>query len=126
MENAKDKRAEIGVLGTGRMGQRLAAMFASAGRNVILGSRDSAKAVEIAEALASPTLRGGSNAEAARAPAVLPAIFIRDGLLEGVLRPASPPVSLGYQDGGLLASSADGLGTRRFTYDGAGRLIRVE
>lgn len=82
MENAKDKQAEIGVLGTGRMGQRLAAMFASAGRNVILGSRDSDKAVEIAEALAIPTLRGGSNADAARAQAVLPAVFIRDGLLE--------------------------------------------
>ena len=31
---------EIGVLGTGRMGSRLAAMFARAGRNVVLGSRD--------------------------------------------------------------------------------------
>jgi 8-hydroxy-5-deazaflavin:NADPH oxidoreductase len=82
MEATKDGPAEIGILGTGRMGQRLATMFALAGRRVILGSRDMARAEAIADSLAIPTLRGGSNAEAARAPAVLPAIFIRDGLLD--------------------------------------------
>jgi 8-hydroxy-5-deazaflavin:NADPH oxidoreductase len=62
------------------MGSRLAVMFASAGRKVLLGSRDSEKSAAIVESLNIPTLRAGSNAQAVRAPAVLPAIFIRDGL----------------------------------------------
>ncbi len=73
---------ELGVLGTGRMGTRLAAMFARAGRNVILGSRDPDRAAAIVDELAIPTLRAGRNADAVRAPAVLPAIFLRDGLLD--------------------------------------------
>lgn len=81
MSRSQDWNAEIGVLGTGRMGQRLAAMFARAGRRVILGSRDSSKAEAIASSLNFPTLRGASNCEAVRAPVVLPAIFLRDGLL---------------------------------------------
>jgi predicted dinucleotide-binding enzyme len=71
---------ELGVLGTGRMGQRLAAMFARAGRKVILGSRDPDRASAIVESLAIPTLRAGRNACALDAPAILPAVFIRDGL----------------------------------------------
>jgi NADPH-dependent F420 reductase len=82
MDRSQEWNAEIGVLGTGRMGQRLAAMFARAGRRVILGSRDSGKAEDIASSLDLPNLRGGSNCEAIRAPAVLPAIFLRDGLLD--------------------------------------------
>ncbi len=35
----KRQPAEIGVFGTGAMGTRLAAMFARAGRTVVLGSR---------------------------------------------------------------------------------------
>ena len=73
---------ELGVIGTGRMGTRLAAMFARAGRRVILGSRDSDRATEIAEALAIPTLSGGTNAQALSAPVILPAVFIRDGLID--------------------------------------------
>jgi len=73
---------EIGVLGTGRMGSRLAAMFARAGRKVILGSRDSDRAAEIVRKLAIPTLRAGCYSDAIRAGAILPAIFIRDGLLD--------------------------------------------
>ena len=82
MNRATDFEEDIGILGTGRMGQRLAAMFARAGRRVILGSRDSARAESIADSLAIPSLRGGSNADALRAPAILPAVFLRDGLLD--------------------------------------------
>jgi len=73
---------EIGVLGTGRMGSRLAAMFARAGRNVVLGSRDSDRASAIVEKLGLETLRAGCYSDAVRAPAILPAVFIRDGLLD--------------------------------------------
>lgn len=73
---------EIGVLGTGRMGQRLAAMFARAGRRVLLGSRDPDRAQAIVEALDIPTLRASRNGCALEAPAILPAVFVRDGLFE--------------------------------------------
>jgi predicted dinucleotide-binding enzyme len=73
---------ELGVVGTGRMGSRLAAMFARAGRRVVLGSRDSDRAAAIVDALAIPTLRAGTNAEALSAPTILPAVFIRDGLFD--------------------------------------------
>jgi predicted dinucleotide-binding enzyme len=74
--------AELGVLGTGRMGPRLAAMFARAGRRVILGSRDSDRAAAIVNSLDIPTLRAGCYAEALSAPVILPAVFMRDGLLD--------------------------------------------
>jgi predicted dinucleotide-binding enzyme len=74
--------AELGVIGTGRMGSRLAAMFARAGRRVILGSRDSDRASAMVDSLGIPTLTAGSNAEALSAPAILPAVFIRDGLFD--------------------------------------------
>jgi hypothetical protein len=77
---------ELGVLGTGRMGTRLAAMFARAGRRVVLGSRDPDRAAAIADELALPNLRSGTYTEALAAPAVLPAIFIRDGLLDLLCR----------------------------------------
>ena len=74
--------SQLGVLGTGRMGVRIAAMFARAGRTVILGSRDAHRAVAIADDLGIPTLSGGSYAEAMRAQAILPAVFMRDGLFD--------------------------------------------
>lgn len=80
MTDSTEFAPEIGVLGTGRMGTRLAAMFARAGRRVILASRDAGRAAAIADELAIPTLRGGSHAESLAAPAILPAVFIRDGL----------------------------------------------
>ena len=40
--------ATIGILGTGRMGVRLAEAFAKAGTQVILGSRDPRRAKRIA------------------------------------------------------------------------------
>ncbi len=70
---------EVGVLGTGRMGVRLAILFARAGRRVILGSRDPGRARWLA-ANSGVRLSAGSYADAVAADAVLPAIFIRDGL----------------------------------------------
>ena len=82
----QSSEVELGVIGTGRMGPRLAAMFARAGRSVILGSRDPDRAAAIVEELGIPGLRAGSNAEAFRAPAILPAVFIRDGLIDLLCR----------------------------------------
>ena len=82
MTKAEDWTPELGVIGTGRMGSRLAAMFARSGRKVVLGSRDSARAAAIVEELGIPTLRAGCNGEALSAPAILPAVFIRDGLFD--------------------------------------------
>ena len=73
--------AEIGILGTGRMGERLAAMFARAGRKVILGSRSLDRANIIARRLALPGLAAGTYEDAAQAEAVLPALFLRDELI---------------------------------------------
>ena len=64
------------------MGSRLAAMFARSGRRVTLGSRDSDRAAAIVKALGIPTLQAGCYADALRAHAVLPAVFLRDGLLD--------------------------------------------
>ena len=82
MTKAADWTPELGVIGTGQMGSRLAAMFALAGRKVVLGSRDSTRAAAIVEELGIPTLRAGCNGEALDAPVVLPAVFIRDGLFD--------------------------------------------
>lgn len=81
MTSSNGRSPDLGILGTGRMGSRLAAMFARAGRKVVIGSRDPARAAAIA-AQAGINVRGGSYDEALAAPAVLPAIFIRDGLLD--------------------------------------------
>lgn len=77
-------RAEIGILGTGRMGVRLAAMFARAGRRVILGSRERARAEHIVTSLKISGLTAGEYDDAVRAPFVLPAAFIRDGLFDAL------------------------------------------
>lgn len=82
MTNGSNWVPELGVLGTGRMGSRLAAMFARAGRRVVLGSRDCDRAQAIVDALDLPTLRAGCYADAVRAPAIVPAIFMRDGMLD--------------------------------------------
>ena len=57
-------------------------MFAQAGRRVILASRDRDRAQAIVNELAIPSLIAGCYADAVRAPAVLPAVFLRDGLLD--------------------------------------------
>jgi len=82
MEEFHAREADLGVIGTGRMGSRLAAMFARAGKRVILGSRDSDRAAEIVEHFQIPTLRAGCNSDALSARAILPAVFIRDGLFD--------------------------------------------
>jgi predicted dinucleotide-binding enzyme len=64
------------------MGTRLAAMFARAGRNVVLGSRDLDRAAATVADLGIPTLRAGTHKDALDSPAVLPAVFIRDGLFD--------------------------------------------
>lgn len=79
---ARTDAADFGILGTGRMGVRLAAMLAAAGRRVILGSREAQRAARITGALGIAQLQPGSYQDALRARFVLPAIFIRDGLLE--------------------------------------------
>jgi hypothetical protein len=86
MANDRKWAPELGVLGTGRMGPRLAAMFARAGRRVLLGSREPDRAAAIVEPLGIPNLRAGSNADALAAPAILPAVFIRDGLVDLLCR----------------------------------------
>ena len=77
---------ELGILGTGRMGARLAAMFARAGRTVLLGSREPDRAAAVVAGLGIPILRSGTYADALSAPAVLPAVFIRDGLIDLLCR----------------------------------------
>jgi len=73
---------DVAVLGTGRMGTRLARMFASAGRNVMLSSRDPNRAAQVVQDLKTDRIVAGTYSEALDAPAILPAIFIRDGLFE--------------------------------------------
>ena len=58
---------QIGILGTGRMGVRLAAMFAEAGHAVVLGSRDLKRAKRIASGLRRTNITAGSYEEAAKA-----------------------------------------------------------
>ena len=73
----------IGILGTGRMGIRLALMFAAARRRVILGSRDiMARSARIVQELGREEITSGTYTEAATAEFVLPAVFLRDGLLD--------------------------------------------
>lgn len=78
----KHPAADLGILGTGRMGVRLAAMFAAAGRSVILGSRDPARAEEVVRELRHARISAGTYEQAVAADAVLPALFIRDGSLK--------------------------------------------
>lgn len=77
---------KIGILGTGRMGVRLGLMLATVGQKVILGSRDVNRSQAIVEKLGQATLLSGSYEEAIEADLVIPAIFLRDGLLD-ILEP---------------------------------------
>lgn len=74
----------IGILGTGRMARRLARLFAECGHAVVLGSRTPARAQTLAAEIGPPRITGGSYAEAAAADVVLPAMFLRDGLLDAL------------------------------------------
>lgn len=56
----------IGIIGgTGDQGRGLAFRFATAGLEVVIGSRDATRAQEIAENFGLPNLRGGDNASVA-------------------------------------------------------------
>lgn len=76
----------IGILGTGRMGVRLALLFAQSGNKVLLGSRDTARAARIVKRLGETRVEPGSYESAASQSVVLPAIFVRDGLFN-ILEP---------------------------------------
>ena len=77
-----DSQAEIGILGTGRMGVRLAIMLARAGRRVLLASRDHKRAERIVAGLPVAGVTAGTYEQALRPGIVLPAAFIRDGLFD--------------------------------------------
>jgi len=79
----------IGILGTGRMAVRLARLFADSGNQVILGSRTPKRATHITQGLGVAGIKSGTYEQAADAPVVLPAMFLRDGMLETIesLRP---------------------------------------
>lgn len=72
----------IGIMGTGRMGLRLALLFAQSGNRVVLGSRTLERSERIVRALGNASIAAGSYADAAAQPVVLPAIFLREGLLD--------------------------------------------
>jgi len=74
----------IGILGTGRMARRLARLFADRGHAVVLGSRTPPRAQALAAAIGASRISGGSYAQAAAADVVLPAMFLRDGLLDAL------------------------------------------
>ncbi len=78
--------ATIGILGTGRMGVRLALLFADLGHQVILGSRDRERADRIIRELGHEAIQPKNYQEAVNAEVVLPAIFLRDGALD-ILEP---------------------------------------
>src|SRR6187399_2064847 len=79
----------IGILGTGRMAVRLARLFAESGNKVILGSRTPERVARITKGLGIESIRPGTYDQAADAPVVLPAMFIRDGMFE-TLEPLRP------------------------------------
>jgi NADPH-dependent F420 reductase len=64
------------------MGTRLAVMFARAGHSVVLGSRDLHRAEAVVAQLSDPGIQAANYEGAADADYVLPAMFLRDGLLE--------------------------------------------
>jgi predicted dinucleotide-binding enzyme len=75
-------KAQIGILGTGRMAVRLARLFAECGHQVILGSRTPERARRITSGLGIASIKPGSYESAADAPIVLPSMFLRDGMFD--------------------------------------------
>jgi predicted dinucleotide-binding enzyme len=64
------------------MGTRLARLFADAGQRVLLGSRSPGRAREAVAGLGHHAVEPATYAQAAEAPVVVPAMFLRDGLLD--------------------------------------------
>jgi hypothetical protein len=101
---------EIGVLGaTGPAGRGLAARLASAGHDVVAGSRDRAKSAKTVAGLAErwgervATLRAGTNADAAHAP---------DLVVVATTWEAAVPTTAAHADaldGKLVVCMANGL-----------------
>jgi predicted dinucleotide-binding enzyme len=81
-----DMSTTIGILGTGRMAVRLAKLFAESGNHVLLGSRTPERAARIAQGLGLAGIKPGTYEQAADAPVVLPAMFLRDGMLNTIER----------------------------------------
>ena len=75
----------FGIIGTGRMAVRLADLAQKGGHQVLLGSRDEARAKAIARRL-NGHVTGGSYDDAAAQDIVMPSIFIRDGALDDLKR----------------------------------------
>jgi len=71
------------------MAVRLARLFADSGNDVILGSRTPERANRITQGLGRVGIKPGTYEQAADAPVVLPAMFLRDGMLNTIeaLRP---------------------------------------
>jgi len=80
----KSTNTTIGILGTGRMAVRLAKLFAAAGHQVVLGSRTPERAARIATGLGISAIQPGTYEQAADAAAVIPAMFLRDGMFETI------------------------------------------
>jgi predicted dinucleotide-binding enzyme len=79
----------IGILGTGRKAVRLAVQFARLGPGVVLGSRTPERAAHVVGRLGQQGIRPGDYQAAASCEVVLPAMFLRDGLLQ-TLGPFAP------------------------------------
>jgi 8-hydroxy-5-deazaflavin:NADPH oxidoreductase len=101
---------EIGVLGaTGPAGRGIAARFASAGHDVIAGSRDRGKAERTVAALRErwrdrvATLRPGTNSEAAKARGVVVIATTWEAAVETAREHA------GALDGKVVVAMANGL-----------------
>jgi NADPH-dependent F420 reductase len=87
------------VGGTGREGRGLAARLGRAGRDVVIGSRDAARARATAEALVAASGGGMANADAANAAGIVVLATPFDGLDE-VLLACGPAL-----DGKLVVSA---------------------
>jgi hypothetical protein len=66
-------------------------LFADLGHQVVLGSRDRQRAIQILQKLNRDDIHSGSYGEAADAEVVLPAMFLRDGALN-TLEPLRDPL----------------------------------
>jgi NADPH-dependent F420 reductase len=105
--DAGTARSTIAILGgTGTLGFGLAIRLCAVGRHVIIGSRDAARAAEVAAGLHLPNATGAANVEAARAadivvlaiPAEGHAAFVQSvaGALEGkIVVDATVPMDAG-------------------------------
>src|SRR5262249_4698385 len=89
----------VGILGTGRMGVRLALLFAQSGNKVVLGSRNPARATRIAEKLGQSLIQPGSYESAASCDGLFDIMEPYRSLLDGkLLIDISNPFNQDYSD----------------------------